>query len=122
MSQGKVKGILAEFKNPAEFLETNYVAKIDEELCTGCEECMAVCQMEALIALNGHTAVETGRCIGCGACIKTCPTAAIQLIQKEKQAIPPKDNKEMYRKMRMERYGVIGTLKLMGKALLGQKI
>ena len=43
-------------------------------------------------------------------------------MKKEKEEVPPKNNKEMYKKMLIERYGVLGTLKFMGKAALGKKI
>ena len=43
-------------------------------------------------------------------------------MKKEKETIPPKDRDEMYRKMVMERFGVFGALKFMGKAALGKKI
>ena len=42
-----------------------------------------------------------------------CTTEAISLLKRDKESIPPKDSKEMYKKMLMERYGVLGTLKLM---------
>jgi len=44
------------------------------------------------------------------------------LRKKVKETIPPKDKDELYKKMLMERYGVLGTLKLMGKAALGKEI
>jgi Na+-translocating ferredoxin:NAD+ oxidoreductase RNF subunit RnfB len=103
-------------------METNYQARIDPNLCTGCEDCVALCQMDALVPQNDMTAVDTGRCIGCGVCITACGSGALSLVPKQEPALPYKNKNEMYRKMMLERYGVIGTLKLMGKALLGQKI
>lgn len=109
------------FPKPAEFLQTNFYARIDPEKCTGCEECMEVCQMEALIPVNSHTEVLRSHCIGCGVCLNVCATEAISLLKTEKESVPPRDSKEMYKKMMMERYGVLGTLKFMGKAALGRK-
>ncbi len=45
------------FPKPAEFLQTNFFAKIDSEKCTACGECMELCQMDALIPVNNHTEV-----------------------------------------------------------------
>ena len=78
--------------------------------------------MDALISVNNHTEVLQSHCIGCGNCLNVCDNEAITLVKKEKETIPPKEQKEMYRKMVFERYGVIGSLKLMGKAVLGKKI
>lgn len=110
------------FPNPAELLQTNFYAKIDPENCTACGECMELCQMEALVSVNSHTEVLRSHCIGCGVCVNVCATEAITLMKSKKEAVPPKDSKEMYKKMVMERYGVLGTLKFLGKAALGKKI
>lgn len=110
------------FPNPAELLQTNFYAKIDPENCTACGDCIGLCQMEALVPVNGHTEVLRSHCIGCGICVNVCATEAISLMKTKKETIPPKDTTVMYKKMIMERYGVIGTLKFMGKAALGKKI
>jgi Fe-S-cluster-containing hydrogenase component 2 len=83
---------------------------------------MELCQMDALVAVNNHTEVLRDHCIGCGVCLNVCATEAISLLKTEKEKVPPKDNMEMYKKMLLERYGVLGTLKFMGKAALGKKI
>ena len=110
------------FPKPAEFLQTNFYATIDSDKCTACGECMELCQMDALIPVNKHTEVLLNHCIGCGVCLNVCPTEAISLVKKEKEEVPPKNNMEMYKRMLIERYGVLGTLKFMGKAALGKKI
>jgi electron transport complex protein RnfB len=103
-------------------LQSNFYATIDSEKCLACGECMELCQMDALISVNSHTEVLRSHCIGCGVCLNACATEAITLMKKEEETVPPKSSSEMYKKMMMERYGVVGTLKLMGKAALGKKI
>ena len=110
------------FPNPAEFLQTNFFASIDADKCTACEECMEVCQMDALVSVNSHTEVLRSHCIGCGVCLNVCAFDAISLLKTAKEVVPPLTSKEMYKKMMMERYGVLGSLKIMGKAALGKKI
>jgi ferredoxin len=118
-------GVLTTFKkyeNPAEMVHTNFHAEIDIEDCTGCEECIEVCPMEALISVNSHTEVRMNRCIGCGVCVGACTSNAISLRKKEKETVPPQNGKEMYKKMIIDRYGVRGAIEFMGKAALGKKI
>jgi Pyruvate/2-oxoacid:ferredoxin oxidoreductase delta subunit len=110
------------FPKPAEFLQSNFYAKIDADNCTACGQCMELCQMDALVPVNNHTEVLRSHCIGCGVCLNTCSTGAISLMKKEEEKVPPKNNMEMYKRMLIERYGVLGTLKFMGKAALGKKI
>ena len=83
---------------------------------------MEICQMDAPVSVNNHTEILRSHCIGCGNCLNVCDNEAITLVKKEKETIPPKDRDEMYRKMVQERYGVLGSLKFMGKAILGKKI
>jgi len=110
------------YPNPAEFLQTNFYAEIDIEQCTGCGECIELCQMDALVSVDNHTEVLRNRCIGCGVCLNACATEAISLMKTVKEAVPPKGSMQMYRKMMMERYGVLGSIKIAGKAALGKKI
>ena len=83
---------------------------------------MELCQMDALISVNSHTEVLRSHCIGCGVCLNACATEAISLLKKDQETVPPKSSSKMYKKMMMERYGVVGTLKIRGKAALGKKI
>jgi len=110
------------YPHPAEFVHSNYYVQIDPEKCAACGDCMEVCQMEALVSVNNHTEVLRSHCIGCGVCVNVCSSEAITLMKKEKETIPPKDKDDLYNKMTMERYGVLGALKIMGKAALGKKI
>ena len=110
------------YENPSEFLQTNFFVEINADMCTSCGNCIELCQMEALVPVNKHTEVIANRCIGCGVCLNACATDAISLKKKDKETIPPRTSGEMYKRMIMDRYGVFGTLKILGKAALGKKI
>jgi len=110
------------YPNPSEFLQTNFYAEIDPERCIACGECILLCQLDAIVPVNNHTEVLNNRCIGCGVCLNACDTEAITLMKKEKETVPPKTSKDMYMRMIRDRYGVAGSLKLLGKAILGKKI
>jgi electron transport complex protein RnfB len=110
------------FPRPAEFITSNFYAEIDPEKCTACGECVEICQMEALVSVNNHTEVLRSHCIGCGNCLNVCSSEAITLMKKEHETVPPKNRDDLYNKMILERYGVFGALKIMGKAALGKKI
>lgn len=65
-----------------------YVAAIDPDRCTGCRQCLRVCQFGALTfsAANRKTEVDPRRCYGCGICRAVCPAAAIAL--PDRAAVP----------------------------------
>ena len=110
------------FPRPAEYLQSNYQAVVDADLCSECATCHSRCPMEALGSGDGATAVDLDRCIGCGLCVATCPTEAVTLRAKAEKAVPPKDLKALYGKIMTERFGLLGTAKRIGKALLGRQI
>ena len=91
--------------NPAEAVQSNYYAQVDETLCTGCETCVDRCQMDAVEVVDGISSVLLNRCIGCGLCVTTCPTEAIQLIKKPEDRLyePPKSGAETYIRIMQER-------------------
>ena len=108
---GDCCGMLRSLKkqpNPAAAVQSNYYARVDEELCTGCETCVDRCQMEAVEVVDGISAVLLNRCIGCGLCVTSCPTEAIQLVKKADDQLyePPKSGVETYMRIMQER-GVI---------------
>jgi len=57
-------------------------AKVEEELCVGCESCVEVCTKEA-IAMNGDKArVDNSKCEECRVCQEACPSGAITVEEK----------------------------------------
>ena len=57
------------------------LAIIAGEACIGCEQCVAVCPVDA-ISMNagGIAVVDAARCIGCGKCEPICPSSAIKMM------------------------------------------
>ena len=75
--------------------ETNYLASIDEDLCTGCATCVDLCYNKA-IELNddGKAEREEEFCMGCGVCAYHCPESTISLVEGPRivRMIPPCKN------------------------------
>lgn len=66
----------------------NVAISFDEDLCKGCELCVAACPKNlitlrrAKINANGYYPAHvenTGDCIGCGSCAVSCPDSAIRI-------------------------------------------
>ncbi|MBN1368706.1 MAG: 4Fe-4S binding protein [Dehalococcoidaceae bacterium] len=60
---------------------SEYIARVDNDLCSGCRQCMRVCQFGAIsysIALN-RAVIDPGKCFGCGICRSVCKNDAIAL-------------------------------------------
>jgi len=55
------------------------VAKVINNLCTGCGMCVAVCPYDALALKEGKAVVNEVLCEGCGTCTATCLRSAIQV-------------------------------------------
>ena len=111
-----------QFPRPAEYLQSNYQAAVDAELCSECGTCRERCPMEALHSGDGATAVDLDRCIGCGVCVPTCPTDAVRLQAKAEKTVPPKNLQSLYGRIMTERFGLFGAAKRIGKALLGRQV
>ena len=72
-------------------------SRVDSDECTGCEQCLERCQMDAISMNDDELAqVNPDRCIGCGLCVTTCPVEAIKLISKPEAALrqPPANTAE----------------------------
>jgi len=105
---GDCCGVLRSLKmhpSPAEMVQSNYFARVDEAECTGCETCVERCQIDAIEVIDGISTIDLNRCIGCGLCVTTCPVNAIELIKKaeEKLYVPPKTGAETYIRIMQER-------------------
>src|SRR5512133_1355865 len=61
-----------------------YLAEIDPDLCTGCRQCMRLCQFGALSysASSQKAAVDQAWCYGCGICRSACKSNAIRLLDR----------------------------------------
>ncbi len=118
-------GVLVSVKKlprPAEYFDTNYYAEVDGDLCTECGTCADRCEMDAISYADEVASVDLLRCIGCGLCVSTCPDGAIQLYRKTETKTPPKSQDALYQKIMMERFGPLGTAKIVAKKVLGMKI
>lgn len=62
-------------------LRAEYIAEVVADACTGCRECMRLCQFGALSysAATRKMVVDQTRCYGCGVCRAGCPTNALRL-------------------------------------------
>ena len=61
----------------------NYYAVVDTDLCTGCEECVGACSLEAIsISSQGVAEIDREVCVGCGVCATKCPAEALTLKER----------------------------------------
>ena len=54
---------------------------VEQKRCTGCRECISVCEVNAIEIVNEKAKIDYSRCYGdsnrCSACIEICPQGAI---------------------------------------------
>ena len=76
---------------------SNFIARVDHDLCIGCGTCVEKCYSGAK-ELNNEGKAETieERCIGCGICAAFCPEGAISLVENQRvvRLAPPRSNYE----------------------------
>ncbi len=92
-SCGVLRG-LVEYGSLNSIARSDFYARVDEDLCTGCEDCIERCQFNALKMHNDVCVVDRTYCFGCGLCVSSCPVDALALEQKgpEELSPPPLDD------------------------------
>lgn len=113
---------IKKYPRPSDFYATNYYAEVNPELCTGCEECIERCQLEARLMVNDVATINLDRCIGCGNCVSICPSNANRLKKKEREIVPPKDKEAFDMKVLSNKVGKWNMLKIRMKMLLGLRV
>jgi electron transport complex protein RnfB len=94
-------GVLKAIKldpQPSSRVKSNHFARVDEDLCAGCETCLERCQMEAIFMEDDRATIDLKRCVGCGLCVTTCSTKAISLQRKKTKElyVPPAKPSDTY--------------------------
>ncbi|WMW25371.1 4Fe-4S binding protein [Methanolobus sediminis] len=54
-------------------------AIVDKNTCTGCEQCVNSCPVEAISMNDDVAVVDPNECVDCGDCVDICPVEAITL-------------------------------------------
>ena len=84
-------------------MATYFLRETDPETCSGCEECVRICPVDAVTMVDGVAQVDLDWCIGCGVCQPRCPADAIHLVEK---ATPPRQTenfRQLHTKVAEER-------------------
>ena len=101
-SCGVLRGMV-EYGNTEIIARSDFLAVVDPDLCTACEDCLERCHFNALEMADDACAVRNPLCVGCGLCVTACPTEAIKLALKPtSETLPPPYSEQEWREKRAE--------------------
>jgi NAD-dependent dihydropyrimidine dehydrogenase PreA subunit len=89
-------------------MATYFIRTTDEDLCTGCGECVEICPVQAVKLEGDLSVVDDAWCIGCGVCANVCPTGAVRITVRPDRsgALPARTFRELHGKIREERTAI----------------
>ncbi len=91
---------------------TPFLPAVDEGRCNGCEKCVRVCPVEAMVAVSANdprrpkrtvARVDAQRCLGCGVCLRSCAPGALALAERGPRKLTPRDGAHRAVLMAIER-------------------
>ncbi len=78
---------------------TNFLPEVQEDTCTGCGKCVALCPVEAMTLVSANdphrpkrkvARVDEDRCLGCGVCVRACTKSkSLALVSRSQRVITP---------------------------------
>ncbi len=96
-------GTIRKRKMPRDVLMATYfMRETDEELCSGCGDCVEVCPVDAVTIEDNIALVDKDWCIGCGVCVVQCSTSAAKL-ESRSDVLPPPDFKQLHERILTEK-------------------
>ena len=106
---GIMRGI-AEFGIMSAVARSDFQIAIEDELCSGCGECIERCHFHAISVPDGIVVADYSRCMGCGLCVLVCPTEGLHLVRRRagEVLLPPANIKE-WRAQRSSAHGTSGS-------------
>ncbi len=103
---------IKKFDMPNVVVAAGWVMEVDQEACTGCGKCAAVCPIDAITLreetrVDGrkkrHAVCDGALCLGCGVCYASCKAGAIVLHRREPRLLPPETTFDRVVQMAIER-------------------
>ncbi|MBN1408710.1 MAG: ATP-binding protein [Calditrichaceae bacterium] len=61
---------------------SGFLPELNQDLCTQCGECAAVCRFNAIPFKQGRYVIDELACEGCGYCAQICPVEAIKMVEQ----------------------------------------